>query len=141
MGRIPREMVSAGNELRHTVDIPQWGEEASMVVKPITDAQFMEVQREMFGDVTMADKDSEPYKDKTMAEIADMEKHVRRMAVAFALSIDGEEWTPEDVSNLPPGAVDELYAEVALISGFPTGRRVKPTPLEEEEEPESQPQI
>jgi len=135
MGRITREMVLKGTELRQTVDIPNWGEDASMVIRPITDGEFMAVQKIMFGDVTMDDKD-ELFKDMTMAEIADKEKLVRRMAVAFALSIDGEQWTPEDVSLLPPGAVDKLYNEVAITSGFPAGPRVQPKPSAKSEEPE-----
>lgn len=136
MGRITRDMVLAGTELRHTVDTPHLGEDATMVIKPITDGQFMAIQALMFGDVTMSDRDAEPFKDKTMIEIAETEKETRRMAVAFALTIDGEEWTPEDVSLLPPGTVDKLYSEVALISGFPAGPRLPPEPSEDSEEEE-----
>lgn len=134
MGRITKEMVLKGTELRHVVDIPQWGEEATLTVKPITDGQFMEIQAEMFEGIELGDKDNEPFQGMTMTEVSEREKKVRRKAVAFALSIDGEEWTPEDVALLPPGAVDALYNDVALISGFPKGRRVQTPPLEELDE-------
>jgi len=135
MGKITRAMVLQGTELRHVVDIPQWNKEATLTVKPITDGQFMEIQAKMFEGVELGE-DNEPFKGMTMTEISQREKNVRRQAVAFALSIDGEEWAPEDVALLPPGAVDALYNDVALISGFPKGRRAQAPPLEELDEVE-----
>lgn len=136
MVRITREMVLAGSEHRQTVEIPSWDEKASMVIRPITDSQFMTMQAVIFEGVKMDDKE-EPLKDQTMVEVNEREKQVRRMAVAFALSVDGEKWTVEDVALLTPGAVDKLYAEVAIISGFPVGRRPRPAPSAESEEAES----
>jgi len=138
MGTITKAMVLQGTEHRQTVEIPEYGEDATMVVHPISDNQFMTMQATIFEGISMDDSE-EPMKGQTMIEVTNRERLVRRMGVAFGLSCDGQEWTPEEVEKIPPGAVDKLYTAIALISGFPIRRRKSPAPSVEEEEEQGSP--
>lgn len=126
--RITRELVLEGKDHRSEVPVPEWGEEAFLMVRPITDGEFVKVQQTILRNMSASDLqeikgDAEsPDLSKIKMDIVDLvdrEKAGKYLAVSFGLSCDGEEWTAEAVGKLPPGVPDRIYNAVALASGFP----------------------
>lgn len=128
--RFTKELVLKGTDFRESVGVPELGEGAFLVIRPLTDSQFVEVQKTILGDMTVSTLDRPVEK---IGGLIDREQQGKYLALSYALSFDGEEWTPEDIGQLPTGVPDKLYERLALISGFP--RPPKPElPAEEEEE-------
>lgn len=114
--RYTRELVLKGTDFREQVGVPELGEGAFLIIRPLTDAQFVEIQKVMLGDMTISSLEKPVEK---IGGFIDREQKGKYLALSFALSFDGEEWTPEDVGLLPTGVPDKLYRRLALISGFP----------------------
>jgi len=131
--RVTRERVLKGTGLREQVDIPELGddeEKTFFVMRPLTDGEFVRVQKTILGDVSARSLDQ----DLKATDIVDREQKGKYLAVSIALSIDNEEWTPEEIGELPAGVPDKLYSRLAEISGFP--RPTKPLfPQKVEEQP------
>ena len=116
--RFTRELVLKGTDFRESVGVPELGEGAFLVIRPLTDAQFVEVQKAILGDMDMTASVLDLPTGK-IGGLIDKEQKAKYLALSFALSFDGEEWAPEDIGKLPTGVPDKLYARLALISGFP----------------------
>jgi len=127
--KFTRELVLKGTDFRESVGVPELGEGAFLVIRPLTDSQFVEVQKVILGDMTISTLDRPAEK---ISGLIDREQRGKYLALSYALSIDSEEWTPEDIGQLPTGVPDKIYERLALISGFP--RPPKPASLAEEEE-------
>lgn len=117
--RITKEMVLKGPRFREHVPVPELGEDAELVIRPLTDGEFAEIQQIIMADIPFAGADSLDKAELKITEVVEREKKAKYTALAFALSVDGESWTPEDVGNLPPGVPDRLYKRLSEISGFP----------------------
>lgn len=116
--RVTRERVLKGIGFRELVDVPELDEgenKAHFVIRPLTDNEFLEVQKAMLGDMSTETIGT----DLTAADIIEAEKRSRYVALSYALSIDNEKWTPKQIGELPLGIPEKLYARVAEISGFP----------------------
>jgi len=46
------------------------------------------------------------------------QRRSRQLAVAYALSVDGEQWKADEVAKLPPAAVQQLYDAVKALTGM-----------------------
>jgi len=128
--RFTKELVLRGTDFRESVGVPELGEGAFLVIRPITDAQFVEVQKTIIGDRTISSLDQAA---ESIGGLIDREQSGKYLALSYALSFDGEEWTPKEIGQLPSGVPDKLYRRLALISGFPMPP--KPAPPVEEEPP------
>lgn len=114
--RYTKELVLKGTDFRESVGIPELGDGVFLVIRPLTDAQFVEVQKVILGDMTVTTLDKPT---ENIGSLIDREQTAKYLALSYALSFDGEEWTPEDIGHLPTGVPDKLYERLALISGFP----------------------
>lgn len=122
--RYTRELVVKGTDFRESVEVSELGEGAFLVMRPLTDSQFVEVQRTMLGDLSISALDQPTEK---ITGFIDREQKGKYLALSYALSLDGDEWTPEDIGHLPTGVPDKLYGRLALISGFPRPPASGPT--------------
>jgi len=131
--RVTRERVLKGTMLREQVDILELGKEEEektfFVMRPLTDGEFVEVQKAILGDVSASSMD----RDMKATDLIDREQKGKYLALTYALSIDNEEWTIEEIGKLPTGVPDKLYSRLAEISGFP--RPTKPLFPPKEEQP------
>lgn len=122
--RVTRERVLKGTGLREQVDILELGKEEEentfFVMRPLTDGEFVEVQKTILGDISASSMD----RDMKATDLIDREQKGKYLALTYALSIDNEEWTLEEIGKLPTGVPDKLYNRLAEISGFP--RPTKP---------------
>lgn len=110
--RVTKDMVIEGLAYRRHLQI---GPEFVLTIRPITDAEFNEVQDIILDGLSRADLDD----PARLMDIKDRERRAKLLAVAYGLSCDGQEWTAEEVEKLPAGRPDELYAHLGEISGFP----------------------
>ena len=116
--RATKQMVLEGTSYRKAFLIPQMNN-LTLIIRPITDVEYGRVQDIILKGLNV--KDIENLQD--VQGIVERERLAKYTAIAYALSIDGEEWTAEDVGRLPQGIPDKLYEEVARISGFPQASR------------------
>ena len=114
--RFTKKLVLKGIDHREQVGVHELGKGAFLVIRPITDAQFVEVQKVIIGDRTISTLDQAA---ESIGDLIDREQGGKYLALSFALSFDGEKWTPKDIGQLPSGVPDKLYRRLALISGFP----------------------
>ena len=135
--RWTRERVLKGTELREQVDFPAIDkpvdptdediETGFLTIRPLTDGEFVDVQRTILGDISTKSLEQ----DMKASDLVLREQQGKYLAVSIALSIDGEEWTPEEVGLLPTGFPAKLYTRLAEISGFPRPTKPPSQPLEE----------
>lgn len=116
--RATKQMVLEGTSYRKAFFIPQL-QNLTVFIRPITDTEYGRVQDIILTGLDV--KDVENIQD--VQGIVERERLAKYTAVAYALSCDGQEWTAEDVGNLPQGIPDKIYQEVAKISGFPQASR------------------
>jgi hypothetical protein len=114
--RFTKALVLEGTKHREHILVPELGEGAYLTIRPLTDIEFIQVQKVILGDISAVNVAK---LEATMTDIVEREANGKYFALSIALSVDGEEWTPEDVGNLPPGVPDILYNTLAVISGFP----------------------
>ena len=135
--RWTRELVLKGTGIREPVDFPavdkpvnpedEDQETAFLIIRPLTDGEFVDVQRTILGDISTKSLE----KEMKASDLVEREQQGKYLAVSIALSIDGEEWTPEDIGLLPAGFPDTIYNRLAEISGFPRPTK-PPSPNKEE---------
>lgn len=114
--RFTRLLVLEGKSHREQILVPELGAGAYVSMRPLTDSEFVEVQKIILGDLSA---NKLPELDQKIQDIVEREQRGKYLALSFALSVEGEQWTPEDVGALPPGVPDHLYSQLALMSGFP----------------------
>lgn len=114
--RFTKQLVLEGIGHREQILVPELGEGAFLSMRPLTDSEFVQVQKSILGDMS-ASKISEL--DTTVNDIVEREKRGKYLALSISLSVEGDEWSPDDVGALPPGVPDTLYNTLAVISGFP----------------------
>jgi len=127
--RFTRELVLEGIHHREQILVPELGEGAFVSMRPLTDNEFVKVQKAILGDLTAA-KVAEL--ESSVQDLVEREQKGKYLAVSLSLSVEGDEWTPDDVGELPPGVPDMLYSALAVISGFP-----RPLELSEKKEEET----
>jgi len=121
-----------GKTARRTVPIEALKGEVE--IRPLTDGEFHAIQQKfveavsMKLDITPEDLETELGADtpklasklKTeidVAEFAQADYESSLMAAAFGMSIDGVEWSMEEIEQLAPGAAEQIADEVYDLSG------------------------
>jgi len=118
--RVTKELVLKGVGHRESVPVPEFGEDAALVIRPLTDGEYFEVQRLMIGEATFEGGTPEKFMENSkIIDIMGRERDAKYLALSFALSIDDEGWKPEEIAKLPQGVPDRLWSRLATISGFP----------------------
>ena len=109
--------------------------EGEVAIRSLTDGEFHDIQQ-LFVEAVSMKLDIKPEEMKGGELAADEEKLASRvnttidvgqfaradyesslMAAAFGLSVNGEEWTQEEVMQLPPGSAELIADEVYDLSG------------------------
>jgi hypothetical protein len=126
--RVTKQLVFEGILHREQVLVPELGPGAYLTIRPITDLEFVKVQQSILGDMKRTQISQI---DMTAKDMVDRERRGKYLAVSLGLSCDDDEWSPDDVGQLPPGVPDRLYNHLAVISGFP---RLAGTAIPEEPE-------
>jgi hypothetical protein len=124
--RVTKQLVLEGVLHREQVLIPELGSGAYLTIRPLTDIEFTKMQSAILGDMKRTQISQI---DMTAKDMVERERRGKYLAVSLGLSCDGDEWTSEDVGQLPPGVPDRIYNHLAVISGFP---RLAGTPTQEE---------
>ena len=121
-----------GKTARRTVLIKAL--DGEVVIRPLTDGEFHSIQQKFVQAVTMKldispeDLDTELGSDVPklasklnteidVAEFAQADYESSLMAAAFGLTVGEEEWSMEEVEQLPPGAAEQIADEVYDLSG------------------------
>ncbi len=124
----------AGKAAVRTVPIKAL-EGGEVTIRPLTDGEFHDIQQlfveavsmkldiapeEMKGGELAADQAKLASRVNTTIDVgqfarADYESSL--MAAAWGLSVNGEEWTQEEVMQLPPGSAEQIADEVYDLSG------------------------
>ena len=121
-----------GKTARRTVPIKAL--EGEVVIRPLTDGEFHQIQQKfvqavsMKLDISPEDLETELGPDTPklasklnteidVAEFAQADYDSSLMAAAWGLSVDGVEWSMEEVSELAPGAAEQIADEVYDLSG------------------------
>ncbi len=121
-----------GKTARRTVPISALGGEVE--IRPLTDGEFHSIQQKfvqavsMKLDISPEDLETEIGPDTPklasklnteidVAEFAQADYESSLMAAAFGLTVGGEEWSMEEVEQLPPGAAEQIADEVYDLSG------------------------
>ena len=119
MVRLTRKMVVEGLKYRRAFHVPTLGQEAVLLIRPISDVEYGQVQEMLLGKFDYEQlKDLDKKVDIDLKKVLEAELKAKHQTVAYALSCDGEEWDADAVGELPPGVVNPLYNHVAMISGF-----------------------
>jgi hypothetical protein len=113
--RITRETVIEGIKMREQVKAPELGlgEDAFIVIRPLSAEEMSKVTKTVLGDMTKKDVDN-----KKLFEVYSNEQKSKFEALSLAMSIDGETYTPAEVSGLPHAVVERAYSVLSEISGF-----------------------
>jgi len=125
--RVTRKLVLAGASHREMVPVPQLGEGAFLTMRPLVDNEFVQMQTTILRGIPT----SRIQKLQTKTSSVDLikrENEAKYQALALALSIDGQKWTPKDIGALPPGVPTALFNVLARISGFPTALQLQRRP-------------
>ena len=121
-----------GKTARRTVPIKAL--DGEVVIRPLTDGEFHDIQQKfvqavsMKLDISPEDMETELGPDTPklasklnteidVAEFAQADYDSSLMAAAWGLSVDGEEWSMEEVAQLAPGAAEQIADEVYDLSG------------------------
>lgn len=121
-----------GKTARRTVQIEALDGEVE--IRPLTDGEFHQIQQKFVQAVTMRldispeDLESELGPDTPklasklnteidVGEFAQADYDSSLIAAAWGLSVGDEEWTMEEVAQLPPGAAEQIADEVYDLSG------------------------
>jgi len=110
-------MVLEGYEYKVEVPLPEYGEDALLIVSSPTVTEVTEAKALRMR-LTEIKGETEPSKiDLGKALVA--EETARRFLIAKALSRGmGEEWTVEDVEKIKPLALSRLWEAVDSLTGF-----------------------
>jgi len=129
MSRVKKEAVLKGIEHRERVPVPELGKDGYLLIRPLTDAEALEVKRVLFKDrlFQRVAKD-----DVDLVEVINRDAEAKALALSIALSVDDEKWMPEDVQKLPGGVPERLYEVLSKISGL-----APKTPTEEAKDTEA----
>lgn len=121
-----------GKTARRTVPIKAL--EGEVVIRPLTDGEFHEIQQKfvqavsMKLDISPEDLDKELGVDTPklasklnteidVAEFAQADYESSLMSAAWGLSVDDDEWSMKEVAQLAPGAAEQIADEVYDLSG------------------------
>ena len=121
-----------GKTARRTVSIEAL--EGEVEIRPLTDGEFHQIQQKFVAAVSMEldispeDLEAEIGPDTPklasklatkidVAEFAQADYESSLMAAAFGLTVGDEEWSMEEVEQLPPGAAEQIADEVYDLSG------------------------
>ncbi len=121
-----------GKTARRTVPIKAL--EGEVVIRPLTDGEFHQIQQKfvqavsMELDISPEDLETELGPDTpklaskletkiNVADFAQADYDSSLMAAAWGLSVDEEKWSTEEVAQLAPGAAEEIADEVYDLSG------------------------
>jgi hypothetical protein len=101
--------------MREQVPTPELGlgEDAFLTIRPLNGNEMQEVTKVLLGNMTK--KDTENMK---LSAISFNEQQGKFTALSFALSVDGQAFTPEDVAKLPHAIIERAYSTLSEISGF-----------------------
>lgn len=122
--RVTKAMILAGNKYRHTVEVDGIGE---FVIRPLTQLEYECIQEisldgidaETIGKLgKMAKGGDVELAPEAIKQAQRNEAKGNRMAVSIGLSCDGEQWSEEDVKQLPSNVFEELKNAVFAISGI-----------------------
>ena len=117
--RFTRELVLRGVQHRESVGVPELGEGAFLVIRPLTDGEFAEVQRVALVGLSISDtKHIDKIDESPVSEVVDREQKAKYVAVAYGLNCGEEKWAAEDVARLPVGVPDKIFQRLGEISGF-----------------------
>jgi len=122
MGILNKETILKGVEKVETVYIESL--EGEVKIRPLSSSEWQEIvieEQKGIGEVklkvgSLQQTDGTMSIDLAKQTIASFKAKVK--AVAIAMSVDGEEWTEEEVRQLLPGVVDEIFEAVRDISGI-----------------------
>ena len=122
MGLLTKDRILKGIEKIETVYIESL--EGEVKIRPLTSAEWQEIvveEQKGIGQVklnvgSLRQTDGTMSIDLAKQTVASFKAKVK--AVAIAMSVDGEEWTEEEVRQLLPGVVDEIFEAVRDISGI-----------------------
>ena len=122
MGLLSKDKILKGIEKVETVYIESLGGEVK--IRPLSSSEWQEIvieEQKGIGEVklkvgSLQQTDGTMSIDLAKQTIASFKAKVK--AVAIAMSVDGEEWTEEEVRQLLPGVVDEIFEAVRDISGI-----------------------
>ncbi len=122
MGLLTKDKILKGIEKVETVYIESLGGEVK--IRPLSSSEWQEIvieEQKGIGEVklkvgSLQQTDGTMSIDLAKQTIASFKAKVK--AVAIAMSVDGEEWTEEEVRQLLPGVVDEIFEAVRDISGI-----------------------
>lgn len=109
-----KEYVLAGLRYREIFEIYPG---MDVELRPITDLEYGKVKAKVLEGLKKEDLANA----EDLAKVLENNRQAKYIAVAFSLSCNGETWTPEEVSLLPPGIPDQMYNRVGIISGFTPG--------------------
>jgi len=123
--RYTKQLVLEGVVHREEVPVPELGEDAHLIIRPLTDEEFTEVTRKLLEGASMT---GFGVAGMELGDVVDREQRGTYHAVSIALSVDGDKWSPEDVGKLPVGVPKRIYEKLSQISGFPR----PPTPAQPE---------
>ncbi len=121
-----------GKTARRTVPIAAL--DGEVTIRPLTDGEFHQIQQKFVEAVTMKldispeDLETELGPDTPklasklnteidVAEFAQADYDSSLLAAAYGLTVGDEEWSPEEVAQMPPGAAEQIADEVYDLSG------------------------
>lgn len=122
MGLLTKDKILKGIEKVETVYIESLGGEVK--IRPLSSSEWQEIvieEQKGIGQVklnvgSLRQTDGTMSIDLAKQTIASFKAKVK--AVSLAMTVDGEEWSENEVEQLLPGVVDEIFEHVREISGI-----------------------
>ena len=136
MALTKKDILSTARDVEESNPIEALGGE-TVKIRRLRDSEFNEIQRETlkginFNNSTLSSNDFSKMKglskeeekrflqkmgvDIDIEELTKREQNANYLACAYGLSCEGEEWTVEEIGDLPKGAPKEIADEVFRIT-------------------------
>ena len=112
MTRLRKAEIISGAE--HSELLPVKALDGEVMVRPLTQKECGKVQALLIGEQTVSGRPGEEADQISMqlGSILTGMAEAERMLVAFALSCEGDEWTTDEVGDLPDEVVSEIARKV-----------------------------